>query len=166
MLFIGEKKIDQSKLVEFQGKMHIESVDGPLFSGMAYSLVSGSNKVQKTCQYKNGLKHGEYIYYDTENGNIGIREHYRHGELHGEYYRKNKWFTYRGQYVNGKKDGQWIEEKEVKGKIIALGGKYVNGEKDGLWKEWDILSPLINRYTQTPYMDGKQVGNPKVIYVD
>jgi hypothetical protein len=58
---------------------------------------------------------------------------YKEGKRHGKYelYKQEGLDTY-GQYVNGEKEGEWVEHKFNEGGEDR--GSYIKGKKNGKWE--------------------------------
>jgi antitoxin component YwqK of YwqJK toxin-antitoxin module len=60
-----------------------------------------------------GMKQGEWWYYNEDDGSL----------------------SYKGSYVNGKREGYWEFYHENGTGMVVYKGSYVNGIKEGVW-EW------------------------------
>ena len=68
------------------------------------------------------------ILYEIENGNGFVREYNNDGEL-----------VFKGQYINGKRNGKgW----EFKGKFLIYEGEYLNGKRNGKGKEYSEFGDM------------------------
>lgn len=92
-----------------------------------------------------------------ENGKIQSKTYFLNGKSHGEYI---AYFAYgpisaKGKYVNGNKDGYWLEAKGE--------GRYVNGKKEGFWKEYSDSRKESETLavSQGYYKNGKKEGQWK-----
>ena len=96
--------------------------------------VNGIVKLQG--EYKNNLKHGEWIE-KYSNGNIKSKEYYLYGKKHSQ--TNFKYFNQDGQliesrgYYEDKEDG-FYTRYDTKGKLIES-GTYRDGKKDSYWQE-------------------------------
>jgi len=104
---------------------------------------SGSAMLEST---SNGIAQQQYI--EVVNG-----------QLHGiiKYYHPKGYVEETGSYVNGQKEGQWIQ---FASNGVKLGEAfYKNGKKDGIWTVWDEQG--IKRYHMV-YSMGKKVDTWKM----
>ena len=94
------------------------------------SLPGVGVKLHSEDNYKDGVRHGEYIEYWNDNKNKHIQS----------------------RWVNGSKDGPSMEWHE-NGKI-SVSGQFKKAQKDGVWKEFDDEGKLLKTYA---YNMGKLV---------
>lgn len=108
--------------------------------------------------YKNGEKDGEWIVkvheqWFWENTLTITTANYKNGVLSGSFEQKvNDWVMSKGQYINGKKNGNWIENFN-KEEGIYQRGDYLDGNRVGKWQnalydrtKEDYLSAMNNGY--------------------
>lgn len=88
--------------------------------------------------------------------------YYKNGALNGSFERKdsNDLIISKGNYINGKKDGLWLESRlsldsALNNYYTFLRGKYADGMETGVWEEF-IKEDFIN-VTNT-YLNGKLNG--------
>ena len=115
-----------------------------------FKRVSG-----KCIKFENDGKITEYII----NTNIVIfKGEYLNGKKNGkgiEYFQNNK-IKFEGEYLNGKKHGKG---KEYNKYGLVYEGEYLNGKKHGKGKEFDKHKKLIY---EGEYLNGKKNGKGKV----
>jgi len=77
--------------------------------GVSKTFLSNGRLVRKTA-YKNGLKHGLDESFDY--GHLMESTAYFEGQRHGlsRSYDRNQRLVQQGQYVNGKREGYWLDE--------------------------------------------------------
>ena len=100
-----------------------------------YSMVY--QKVYQTAYFKNDELHGPY----EEKDSVGIT-------------------TSKGTFINGEKDGQWIESYSSDGSegehyYVFQRGYYSNGKRTGIWDEYVKENFIFTKYT---YANGKLDG--------
>jgi antitoxin component YwqK of YwqJK toxin-antitoxin module len=99
------------------------------------------------------VKEGPFVLYRPD-GSLMMRGEYRDGKQNGEW---TMWYD-NGQkasidhYKDGVQDGEHIGWY-TNGKISAI-GQYRNGKREGVWKRWD---PQGFRNWEEVYKDDKQV---------
>ena len=86
--------------------------------------------------YKNGVYHGEYIWYDDPNASGDMKYHkkgsYVDGKMHGPWYGK---YLGKGSYIHGKKDSHWVEKPpfDLSGSWDDASGSYLDDKRHGDW---------------------------------
>jgi antitoxin component YwqK of YwqJK toxin-antitoxin module len=84
--------------------------------------------------YKNDIRHGQCLKYNSYTGLIREQSNYFFGKKDGEYksYHINGLINSEGFYKNGKKSGNWITYYKTSGEKRSE-GIYLNGKKSGFW---------------------------------
>ncbi|MCK5757610.1 MAG: toxin-antitoxin system YwqK family antitoxin [Clostridiales bacterium] len=124
---------------------------------------------------KDGLLYGTYLIY-YENGNLKKRIEYNNGEIDGNYeeFYESGQLLYLKVYSNGEMNGEYKRYYDNESHQISDSGSYLNGMKEGIWIDYDevgtveheieyhndVLDGIYkyygNRYGQ--YRDGKEHG--------
>lgn len=99
----------------------------------------------KVESYKKGQKHGQWLTMGIEGDTVELK-FYNMGVLDGPYisYHKGVLNT-KGNYVQGEKDGFWIQSKATK--MGAQEGTYKRGKRVGEWVLFDINLKELGRLT-------------------
>jgi antitoxin component YwqK of YwqJK toxin-antitoxin module len=88
--------------------------------------------------------------------------YYKKGELHGPFEQKDSAgvVTFKGNFINGKRDGLWLEsyvstDLDDKSIYTFLRGNYTNGTESGYWDEFVTEDFIFTKYY---YLNGKLNG--------
>ena len=97
-------------------------------------------------EYENDAKHGRSAIY-FEDGELQYEAHYVEGVLHGPYYSARKDYdgslaVCKGQYVEGKKEGEWHERGEIFFDENTI-GVYREGKQEGWFAVKDKQDRLL-----------------------
>lgn len=110
-------------------------------------LWGGDGKFIHEISYQDDILHGPYKRWDNH------------------HFTNNYTLTDSGEYVNGKKDGLWLEftsSPNIPLSGFIEEGEYHNGEKIGIWKELVTVDidddDYDNRVCRGPYQNGKRHG--------
>lgn len=109
-----------------------------LSDGLYYRIseqrpFSGKISGQSYGFFKDGLRHGTWIYFH-DNGGVKNKGGFKNGRKHGPwmgFYANGKLF-YKGDYFNGKKQGPWVSYYE--NERLFYQGNFENGREDGPWQ--------------------------------
>lgn len=117
---------------------------------MEYTTHSNGKRYQE-CTLYNGMRHGKFSEYFEDGETIWVTCEYNHGLLHNLYtlFYLNGSIHIQGNYINGIKDGEWVEHDSDNN--IVNKGLFTNGLKEGLWIE--------NKLSCGRYKRGQKVGN-------
>jgi len=98
-------------------------------NGRKAEIYYENGKLKAVAGLKNGKPDGKYTEY-YENGNLKRIAHFKDETLHGEYKscEENGLLWSAGNYVNGKKDGQWKEKRlaTINSQRVVLGASIVD----------------------------------------
>ncbi|MDD1782567.1 hypothetical protein LRP49_15450 [Enterovibrio sp. ZSDZ35] len=83
---------------------------------------------------RKGQLHGELTSINAD-GRQTVSEQYRNGQLHGltENYSDEGGLLAKGNYIDGKRDGQWQHQEEYEYDVRIWSGEYQDGIKVGKW---------------------------------
>lgn len=110
---------------------------------------------KKVMNYEDNLLQGKYEIYDSDGNVIEIgkyKDDLKDGEMERYSFDQNiKKLIESGDYIEGKKEGQWFEENKI--------GCYLNNKRNGIWEN------IITGEKET-YINGLLVGNYNKYYQD
>jgi antitoxin component YwqK of YwqJK toxin-antitoxin module len=110
------------------------------------------NKIVFTGAYANGKPHGEFIYYDRNENELG-RFQIRRGTGTMLTYWGNRRVASRQRLSQGKPDGRY-QELTNRGKVVVE-GRYRSAAKDGAWREWTADGvPTLTQSWKGGQLDG------------
>ena len=102
--------------------------------------------------YREGDVHGEFVRYSSLDGSLLAKGAYVNGEREGPWIESYAEFTLEGAYENGLGNGEWIV-RHVEGEILAK-GSYEDDIPQGLW----TYRYRDGSVSQGAYLAGRRVG--------
>lgn len=155
----GKKSIDEP----FSKKLFlIESYDNGKKNGkeIRYSYLEDIEKPCDTVKYKNSNPLDTC--HELRFSKVLETAYYKNDQLHGpfEYKDSTGKTLFKGNFVNGKKEGEWIdsyEQTDFGNKLYQIfqKGEYKNGKREGLWLEYIDENFVYIKYN---YENGKLNG--------
>ena len=123
------------RITDGGGRILVTKVSKGLIDGKYEEYYANGNTFMSG-RYEDGKKEGEWKTY-TEEGYLWKKHTYKNGQLNGKfvnYYTKTGVEETVGNYVNGKKSGNWNSYYSSGRK--KLSGDYSNGYRHGAFTEW------------------------------
>lgn len=144
--------------------------NGMVFETMVYGDKKGTytlklkyknGQVERSVDYVNGVKHGDYNYFDFY-GNKVISGRYLNGNIDGEliWYHKDGSIESTMNYVNATKHGPYVSNYE-NGQIESK-GLYEFGNKTGIWTNYyeDGVVDSVSEYKDDVYHGRREFYSP------
>ena len=102
--------------------------------------------------FKNGLKEGYWESY-WDNGELRVSGYYKNGQRTGIWqgYHPEKKLVFKNNHKDNKKLGSWVHVKQ-----IMFKGEYINGKKEGTWY-WYWLKAGVMKAEPKEYKNGIEI---------
>ena len=117
-----------------------------------FVLLSEHGTLLVRSNYRDDRLHGDYVRYSALDGALLAMGAYVNGEREGQWLESYAGFTLEGAYAGGLRDGPWVV-RHKDGATLAE-GSYLNDEPRGLW----TFRYGDGSTSQGAYLGGKRVG--------
>lgn len=114
-----------------------------VFSQEAKLITHKFNHSKQTAERYTVLKSNKQIRHGTYISYFRIPEN-EYKEMKKDVLKLEAYVKQKGNYLNGKKDGEWVEYATPK--ILGSKGNYKEGQKTGVWETYKEQGQVINRY--------------------
>lgn len=150
---VGCQSGDDASKHQDMSQYEISNVEG--MKHQSAVLKSKDNEILEKGSILNGLKDGQWLFFNTKGDYVHRVENYVNGKLHGSAFEINdrNEVTKREEFVNGQRNGYYAEYNRARKTMEAY---YVNGQLHGRMTKYHNYSDKI--LSEADYKNGKQHG--------